>query len=115
MGKDFRIELSKKQKIDIYRRMPLQVGEYVLSIQCSKIHHCNPTINTSVYNYLTMEVAIYKNKKNISILEDDFFNDWEYKKEYAKHYILLSDIAEYVPVNMIQSLIDYIYKKSLKW
>jgi hypothetical protein len=115
MSKDFRIELSKKEKIDAFRRMPLQVGAYVLSIQCSKVHNCTPPINTSVYNYKTMEVAMYKDGKNVSVLTDEFFNDWEDREDFADCYTLLLDIADNVPVELIQSLIDYIYKKSLKW
>lgn len=114
MSKDFRIELSKKEKIDVFRRIPLQVGAYVLSIQCSKVHNCTPPINTSVYNYKTMEVAIYKDRKSISVLTDEFFNDWKDKEKFADYYTLLLNIANNVPVELIQSLIDYIYKKSLK-
>lgn len=112
---DFRDVLSKKIKVNPILREGIVIGDYVLSIQASNFHKCEPAkSNLDLYDYKEMELCIYKNHKAVNVLEDKFFNNWKDKKELDEHYDL--DFYIYVPINLIQSLYEYILSSyEIEW
>ncbi|WP_338627653.1 hypothetical protein QJR52_07150 [Clostridium baratii] len=110
--KDFRELLDanciKNFKMFSYRVMKwIKVGNYQLSIQASGSHYCEPQQTLrDLKNYISMEVGIFKNNEWINIRNDSFFDDWKYRMEFLENYDGM--VAGYVPINIIQSLYDYI-------
>ena len=89
----------------------IEVGNYTLSIQASHFHYCTPrTTLINLFDYKTMEVAIFKDGEWNNIRDDSFFDDWKYRTEFLENYDGM--VAGYIPINIIQNLCNYIEGKS---
>ena len=111
--KDFRILLHKNclsaTKNRIIER--ITIGNYELSIQASEIHYCTPRkVLENVFDYEDMEVAIFEeNGRWCNLEEDDFFNDWKDRDIFLEQYDGM--VGGHIPIQIIQSLCDYIERK----
>lgn len=85
----------------------IEVGNYQLSIQASETHYCDPRKTLlNLKDYKLMEVGIFKNKEWDDLEKDSFFDKWKDRKEFLENYDGM--VAGYVPINIIQSLYEYI-------
>lgn len=108
---DFRELLKTTENSCSYRLFNhLSVGDYTLSIQASSAHYCEPRKTLeNIYDYTSMELAIFKGKgtKFIDISDDSFFNDWKYKNKFLEENFD-GVLGGYVDIYVIQSLYEYI-------
>lgn len=109
---DFRELLTTRVKHGIFRLLKrIPIGNYELSIQASNSHYCIPRENLiDLYQYESMEVAVFKNKEWVNLEKDSFFNEWEYRNEFLESYDGM--VAGCISIKTIQSLCDYIEEKS---
>lgn len=107
---DFRNLLTERDNDGFVRRLNrITVGDYELSIQASRHAYCTPEKTLeNLFDYKTMEVAIFKDNKWVSVESDNFFDGWRlaYKECFLQYYDGM--VAGYVPVRVIQSLYEYI-------
>ena len=106
--KDFRSLLTERDNDGFIRHLNrLPVGGYELSIQASKHAYCIPKKTLeNLFDYTAMEVAIFKDNKWTGVEIDSFFDEWKDKECFLEDYDGV--VAGYVPVEVIQSLYDYI-------
>ena len=110
--KDFRNLLTERNNDGFIRHLNrLPVGGYELSIQASKHAYCIPrgTLE-NLFDYTAMEVAIFKDDKWTGVERDSFFDEWKDKECFLEDYDGM--VAGYVPVEVIQSLYEYIEAKN---
>lgn len=92
----------------------IEIGIYKLSIQASRHHYCTPQkLLTDLYEYEEMEVGIFTGDEWCNLEEDIFFDTWENRENFLKHYDGM--VASYVPIEIIQSLYEYIEDKKNKF
>lgn len=99
---------------------PIRIGNYELSIQASDGHYCSPRETlTQSYNYESVELAIFSvNSKrkyhNLDITKSKVFREFPMYNDlmscsdgnYTKNCFM---VFGYVPVNVVLSLINYLY------
>ncbi|MGU9123139.1 hypothetical protein ACV3YD_15005 [Clostridium perfringens] len=111
--KDFRCLLKRDESnptcIAMLKR--IYIGDYELSIQASEYHYSTPRKNLSnLFDYETMEVAVFKSEVWVNVAKDSFFNEWSERHEFLESYDGM--VAAYIPIKMIQSFCNYIEEKS---
>lgn len=114
---DFRMkletELSTRTSEGRVRKFySIKAGEYLISVQASKFHECIPQATlTNVGMYKSMAVSILdKDLRVINLEEDSFFDEWENREAFLVKYD--GETGKFIPIEVIQSLFDYIEEKS---
>lgn len=111
---DFRELLECKDTSGIFRINEwINLGDYKLSIQASNSHYCTPRENLiDLFEYESMEVAIFKNGDFINLEKDSFFDKWKDRDLFLENYD--TQVAGYVPIDVIQSLFNYMLNRFCK-
>lgn len=96
----------------------LNIGDYTISIQASKYHACAPQENLNPEEYTQFELQFSKNNKIISIDElpkIERFDKETYQlikesEDETEYHELKDFIYPYIPVDMVNSILNHIYK-----
>jgi len=90
----------------------LDLGDYKVSIQGSYNHYCKPRETIEPESYSEMEIAIFNKDGWVQPREDEFLQNFSRISELINCYEVGScAVGGWVPVDMIQNLIDYISSK----
>lgn len=109
---DFREVLKARGKENCIVRRGIIIGDFVLSIQASSFHKCTPEKNLPIMQYTEMELCLYRNHIPVDIENDEFFKDWEFKDQMEQYHDI--DFYNFVPVEILQSLYEYVTRKENK-
>lgn len=87
-------------------------NNWILSIVFSVNGYCHPRKNLDIYEYDSLEIAIFKgpdSKENLigfeNISKNKDFSDFKEKNEFDKYFD--GCVYAYVPIALIQKLFDY--------
>lgn len=113
---DFREKLNDRKPIKCFGQNlvtsvcfnRINVAPYSLSIQASEHHYSSPRETIDKYEYTSMEIAIFDNDNDdfVNVAEDTFFNEWDRLEDFLEFFN--GQIGAYVPIDIIQSLYEYI-------
>lgn len=85
----------------------LPIGKYMLSIQASKYHYSIPRETfDNLYDYEAFEIGLLNETYDLTdMTKIHSFKAWEDYAEFKEYYDGM--VAGYVPVKMVQSLMNY--------
>lgn len=88
----------------------IQIGDYKLSIQASVCHYCEPARTLDdLTQYKSMEIAIVKGNKWIHPKDDEYIRQFtRYDELIDKYQEGEQPVGEFVPVDLIEDLIEYL-------
>lgn len=71
--------LHRGFKLNPHLFEPIEIGQFTISIQASRCHHCSPRQDLHPYQYDEMEIAIYEQTKNTTprIIKRTLHHKWE--------------------------------------
>lgn len=115
--KDFRELLKIEESWEKFRRFKaIKVGKYYLSIQASFSHYCDPRETVDIYNYESMEIAIF-----------DSDNEWVQPREdeYIKNFLRYEELIDgyedgevavrgWIDIDLIQDLCNYLERSIIE-
>lgn len=114
---DFRMKLetevlTRTSEGRVRKFYSIKAGEYLISVQASKFHECIPQATlTNIGMYKSMAVSILdEDLRVINLEEDSFFDEWENREAFLVKYD--GETGKFIPIEVIQSLFDYIEEKS---
>ena len=114
---DFRMKLetevlTRTSEGKVRKFYSIKAGEYLISVQASKFHECIPQatlINVGMYKSMAVSI-LDKDSRVINLEEDSFFDEWENREVFLVKYD--GETGKFIPIEVIQSLFDYIEEKS---
>ncbi|MBO3417956.1 hypothetical protein [Clostridium perfringens] len=114
---DFRMKLetevlTRTSEGKVRKFYSIKAGEYLISVQASKFHECIPQatlINIGMYKSMAVSI-LDEDSRVINLEEDSFFDEWENREAFLVKYD--GETGKFIPIEVIQSLFDYIEEKS---
>ncbi|WP_317312298.1 hypothetical protein [Clostridium thermobutyricum] len=110
--KDFRkILVERKNGLDIRMFEGIKIGDYILSIQASDFHYCEPRKTLNDLNlYKAWEIGIFNsNNEWVNISKFKYrrvFSGWLYYEYFINKYDGM--VAGRIETVVVQSLLDFI-------